>query len=590
MIYTLYSLKKIYSDKKVYVWNINRDSMGVFLKVALMGIDIQGFVAPQDEYVGEEYMNRPVISPAQIEQDTESIVLIADTVPEEAYNMILPAQRALWKDSLEIREELRSGKIIIYGTGQGCEQLCKALREERIEAELFCVTKKNDSTHYKGKEVIESAELDQYEDFAVLVSVLSPWYREEILNELTHFSGKVYIELANIMDRPEDLINFVQNLDLAVREKRKIYLYGERNLVAGWIESILHIYGIRIDGYVCDIDDEEQEIKNIYELAYEGIEDKLIIINEDIPAYLSEARKHIELAGFSLENGNYTSLKQYTYVEQFMLSELREYPDSLCGDSIIYSQGEPGWRLYGKNDVNSIRILVVGGSTSSEIYHTENWISKLYCKLSQNNIKVAIYNGAHACNDIVSEILRVLRDGYVLKPHIVISMSGVNNTYYKKGVNQFNEERLIWRVSNRREGYCSGVKSEETLFSFWRRNVELLKLISEFYGTRFFGILQPMNITMKHMDIREKSLYEREMRVVGAEDFSKSADADKQDIYNNLMRLFEHRDEMYFDICHYTNKGHDLIADEVYKIIEPTVMELVKQKHGKMREARVLSE
>lgn len=585
MIYTLYSLKKIYSDKKVYVWNVNRDSMGVFLKAALMGIDIQGFVTPQDQYVGEEYLNRPVISSTQIEKNTDNIVLIADIVSEEAYNIIPSDQRVLWKDSLEIREELRSGKIIIYGTGQGCEQLCKVLREENISAELFCVTKKNSSMHYEGKKVIESAELDQYEGFAVLVSALSPWYREEILNELLDFSGNVYMKLENIMDRPEDLINFTQNLDLAVREKRKIYLYSKRNLMAEWIESILHIYDIWIDGYVYDIDDEKQGIKNIYELAYERTEDKLIIINEDIPAYLSEARNNIELAGFSLENRNYTSLKQYTYAEQYMISELREYPDSLCGDSIIYSQGEPGWRLYGKNDGNSIRILVVGGSTSSEVYHTENWISRLYCKLSKNNIKAAIYNGAHTCNDIVSEILRVLRDGYVLKPHIVISMSGVNNTYYKKSVNQFNEERLIWRVMNRSEGYCSGVKSDETLFSFWRRNVELLRLISEFYGSRFFGILQPMNITMKHMDIREKSLYEREMRVVGAEEFSKSADTDKQDVYNNLMRLFEHRDEMYFDICHYTNKGHELIADEVYKIIEPTVMELLKQKHRENKES-----
>ena len=330
MIYTLYSLKKIYSDKKVYVWNVNRDSMGVFLKAALMGIDIQGFVTPQDQYVGEEYLNRPVISSTQIEKNTDNIVLIADIVSEEAYNIIPSDQRVLWKDSLEIREELRSGKIIIYGTGQGCEQLCKVLREENISAELFCVTKKNSSMHYEGKKVIESAELDQYEGFAVLVSALSPWYREEILNELLDFSGNVYMKLENIMDRPEDLINFTQNLDLAVREKRKIYLYSKRNLMAEWIESILHIYDIWIDGYVYDIDDEKQGIKNIYELAYERTEDKLIIINEDIPAYLSEARNNIELAGFSLENRNYTSLKQYTYAEQYMISELREYPDSLC--------------------------------------------------------------------------------------------------------------------------------------------------------------------------------------------------------------------------------------------------------------------
>ena len=577
MLCTLHTLKKIYSDKKVYVWNVNRDSMGLFLKAVLMGIDIQGFVTLEDEYVGEEYMNRPVIPLAQIEQDIECIVLIADTVPKETGSVIVPAQRVFWKDALEVRKEIKDGKIIIYGTGQGCEQLCKILDKEKLEAELYCVTQMNNCMHYRGKKVIESSELEQYQDFVVLVSVLSPWYREEILSELVHFSGQIYIELEKIMDRPEDLINFVQNLDFAIREKRKIYLYSKRNLMSELIEATLRTYGIVFGGYVYDADDEEQGIKNIYELAYEGIEDKLIVINEEVPARLSEARKHIELAGFSLEKGNYTGLKYYTLAEQYMLSELREYPDPLCGKSMLYSQGEPGWKLYGNNDEDSIRLLVVGNSTSSEVYHTENWISKLYNRFSQNNIKIAIYNGAHIYNDIVSEILRVLRDGYVLKPHIVISMSGVNNTYYKKCMNQFNDERLIWCVQNTRGRYYSGVKSDETLFSFWRRNVELLRLISELYGAKFFGILQPMNITMKHMDIREKSLYEREMRVIGAEDFLKSADMDSENAYINLMRLFEHKDEMYFDICHYTNKGHELIADEVYKIIEPAVMELVKK-------------
>lgn len=576
MIDMLHTLQAKLKSREVFIWNVNRDSMAVFLRAAFMGVNIQGFVS--DEYVGERYMNRPIVALREIQCNDNSIVLVADEVPEYKFNILPVGQRVYWKDALEINEELRYKKIIVYGIGKGEERIYKLLNEEGIEAELFCVSKISNSRLHRGKNVIEAAELNEYKEYVIIISVLEPQYREEILDELICYSGRIYIELDDIMDRPEDLINFVQSLNEAIVKGKDVYLYSKKNLIAELIDKTLSNYGIQTKGYVYDIEDEKQDIKSVYEIdCWEGKTDKLIIINEQIPARLVEAREKIELMNFSLDNGDYISLKDYTYAEQWMLSELREYADPLCGHSILYPHGEPGWKLYGKNDEDSIKILVVGGSTSSEIYHPENWISKLYHKLYDSNIKVAIYNGAHVCNDIVSEILRILRDGYALKPHIIVSMSGVNNTYYKKCVNQFNEERLIWRVAQRE--YYSGVSNDESLFFFWKRNVELLKLISEFYGASYFCFLQPMNITMTSMDLQEKSLYEREQRIEGARSFSKFADEENDNLYINLMRLFEHQDGMYFDIAHYTDKGHTIIADKVYKAICPLIMKL-REKGG----------
>ena len=53
--------------------------------------------------------------------------------------------------------------------------------------------------------------------------------------------------------------------------------------------------------------------------------------------------------------------------------------------------------------------------------------------------------------------------------------------------------------------------------------------------------------------------------------------ANDEEGYINLMRLFEHQDEMFFDLCHYTEKGHKIIADIVYETIKPTIMELMKE-------------
>ena len=51
------------------------------------------------------------------------------------------------------------------------------------------------------------------------------------------------------------------------------------------------------------------------------------------------------------------------------------------------------------------------------------------------------------------------------------------------------------------------------------------------------------------------------------------------DEYINLMRLFEHRDEMYFDVCHYTDKAHEILADQVLKTI---MQEVKKLKTGRV--------
>lgn len=575
MVNTIYTLKKKYRDKKIYIWNINRDSMTVFTKAVFRRIDVQGFVTLQEEYAGEMYMNRPVVTLEQVVQEEDSIILASDEVLKYTTD-ILPTDKVIyWSEALECDEELRQRKVIIYGTGWGARQLDKVLSDEGVKAELYCVTQKDYATQqYQGVKVIEAAELKKYEEYAVIISVVIGQYRQEIMETLADFQGHIYVE--HIIGEVEmSHINLIQDIDLAIRKHKKIYLYSKRNALSELIEEVLYTYGIQIDGYVYDTEDEEHNIQSIYSLAFEGIEDKLLIINEECPERLITAREHIEFAGFSLEKGNYTGLQWYTRAKEALLLKLVDCYDSLVGYSKLYIQekpgtklyGKPGWKIYGKEEERRIRILVLGGSTSAEVWHPENWISKLYYQLKRENIKSVIYNGAYECNDIVDEILRLLRDGYILRPQIVISMSGVNNTRFKEGSNLFNEGNLIEWIKNFSpdKKYCSGVHSDESLFSFWNRNVKLLELISEFYGAKFFGFLQPMNVTINHMTLQEKSLYEVEEHIVGAQDFAQLAN-DESD-YINLMRLFEQRDEMYFDGCHYTDKAHEVIANKVYEAI-----------------------
>lgn len=576
MVFALYTLMEKYKNKKLYIWNVNRDSIGIFTKAFLSRIRIQGFVSDEETEKNDTYMNCPVIFKEEVSKDSDAIVLLADEVSEDVKTILPDGQAVYWSDSLEIHHDLRKSRVIVYGTGGGAARLNQIFDRENIKPECYCVTNQNHAAYYAGKKVIDAGQLGNYQGCSVIVSVWNRQYHSEILDTLNNFTGAIYIDTDYLQDS-FSMINFIQSIEYAVKKNRKIYLYGKRDMIAELIEESLSSYHICIDGYVYSEKNEADAIESIYALALEGVKDKLIIINERLPEHMVRARENVELSGFSLEDFSYTGFQYYTYSNAWMLSKVRMIHDSLVGDSMLYSASEAGWKLYGTDTdtEGKVRILVLGGSTSSEAFYPENWVSRLYDQLRLKGIDAVIYNGAHCGDDIVDEILRLLRDGYVLRPQIVISMSGVNNLRYKPGCNQFNEERIIGWIKafspdkTLNEEYFSGICCEESLYSFWSRNIKLLNIITEFYGGKFFGFLQPMNMTMNDMSLWEKSLYEQDGHRAAATEFSNLAKDGEG--YINLMRLFEHQDGMFFDVCHYTGKAQEILADKVLETIASAI-------------------
>lgn len=555
MVTCLYSLKKQYLDKNIYVWDINRNSIEVFGVLAFMKVDIKGFITQEVQYAGQTYMNRPVILLEQIIQDINSIVVTDDGVSEDKYNLRNDKIIHL-SDMLELNEELKKRRIIIYGIGKGADRMQELLSKKGIDIDLYCVTQNDQNiSKYRGKPIIEAGKLDHYKDGAVIVSVIRSRYIGEILEVLEGFQGHIYLK--NIISRENAFLrNCFQSIDLAIRENKEIYLYSKRNGLSSLVEDIFCIYGIKVNGYVQDKADKENGIENIYDLAMQGVENKLIVINEQIPDRLFVARDNIEKAGFSLEKCNYTGIQWYTRAEKLDNGLNR----------LMY-------KLYGREEMKgSIRILILGNSSSSELFHIENWVSKLYHRLKAIGIRSAIYNGAHSEDDILQEHLELLKNGYILAPNIVISMSGVNDI----GLRQYRNLFINGISYEQLEGYY-----KETSFFTWRRLMSSLKMLVESGicvggGVKFFGFLQPMNIVMSCENLREKSLFEEEGRLVEDNKAINSAPYNYE--YINLMRLFEHQEEMYIDATHYSDKGHEAIAEEVFKTILPTVQMLNRKE------------
>lgn len=124
--------------------------MGTFLRVAIRKINIRGFIVVQEEYVGKSYMNRPIVSLAQIEADDSSIILTGDDVPKENVKM-LPVNKAIyWSVFQGINYDLYQGKVVVYGIGEGAGRLCKVMDDEKIDVESFCVSQLEYNTVHNG--------------------------------------------------------------------------------------------------------------------------------------------------------------------------------------------------------------------------------------------------------------------------------------------------------------------------------------------------------------------------------------------------------------------------------------------------------
>ena len=80
MVCALYTLKKQYQNKEIYIWNVNRDSIAMFIEMAFRRIVVQGFVCAQEKYAGELYINCPVVTLEQIQNNENAVLFVSDRI------------------------------------------------------------------------------------------------------------------------------------------------------------------------------------------------------------------------------------------------------------------------------------------------------------------------------------------------------------------------------------------------------------------------------------------------------------------------------------------------------------------------------
>ena len=544
------TIRSSLKDKNIYIWDVGIRCIQVFSHLACRGIRVKGFVTNFDEYVGNTICALPVISPEEFAADENGIIIVHDAVGPGTFSLVCGYGAAFrYSDAMQINEDLEGAEFYLYGTGAHAWKIIKDLKNRDMILKAFIESNPDCAGKILDIPVITPGDLSPAGHATVIISSESQRWSLEMLETLCRngFKGDVYVsELLPFSDR-WGLDPFLM-LDLVAREQRKLFLCCEEELGSEWLHSMLELYGFSYAREVCYEGSEQRELEDIWSLAEEDPEQSALLIfalDPERRADIIEAAKEI---GFTEEGRNYSGIQECCYNRAHLAGPLLYEVDKRLVFSLDYSPvgGIPGWAIYGNEEKATKKILVLGGSTSSEVYIPENWVSRLQRLCTEHGFHTAVYNGAYEGNMAIDELIRLTRGLQTIKPDIVISMSGLNDM--KPALNKFEKHY------------------GENEVEHWRRIELYMKEMTEAEGAAFFAFMQPINNCMRASSFDEALMFIQEghfNRKTSSMDLVSS-----DDFYCNMIDRFHHRPGMFIDSSHYSGPGHEEIAKYVFEIIK----------------------
>ena len=246
----------------------------------------------------------------------------------------------------------------------------------------------------------------------------------------------------------------------------------------------------------------------------------------------------------------------------------------------------PGFVIFGSENIgknNTYKIVTLGGSTSDPLLeNVRSWSEFLYRMLTDVcNIPIVIYAGGVSSYSAAQETLKLIKDGLVLKPNLVISYSGVNDscddfdvkhhrfirtympeifsTVLQTSIkNPFSENAIVKDV-------MLGVEDKSSNAEFWFKCEKIMASVCKGFGITFHGILQAVypkywisNDMKDDGMIRRAQFFEEAKELIHCEQNAELYD------FTEIMRG---KEEVFYDYCHVYEKGNKIIAKEVLSII-----------------------
>ena len=551
MIEHIKVLNPSFADKNIYIWDTGRESILLFSRLAARGINIKGFGTKYSVYKDKMIMNRPVLYLEDIRRDSNALMISFDDIDDYHFGLIQKyAECTKFQKALILNPLLENASPYIYGSNKSIWSFLNSdARESALVLKGLLIENPRNKHFMPGVPIIdlEQAAFSDTDYIVVLQrTAKNQWDIIPVLQD-HGFNGRVFLPEIVTLESSWTFNPYVMINQALIKHKRILFCCEDpqsRELY----HRVFSIYNVPLarevsyDGTVPGLSED------IWSLANEDPAESVVLFHSFNQHRRYEIVNAVNELGYRAEDHNYAATIKTSY-NAYRETNILNYKndDTLFNYSVDFSPigGLPGWARFGNETDPGPKIMVLGGSTSSELFYEESWVSKLYKMIRKNGKSAVIYNGAHEANNVYLELNRMIRDIHALKPNIVISMSGFNNLAESNNI--FDSVR------------------NESAFQYWRRMESYMKLIAESEGAVYYAILQPINQTEDPENFDEDMLYPTQTYWRGGSFFKEHR---SDDFYIDLFSKFTHQNEMIVDMCHYSNKGHEELAKEVYQLIK----------------------
>ena len=585
-----------YSDMRKYIWisdsrEEHRYAQLLFDYLLKRNIYITGFVSDKKSLCGLRMYNKKIFDISMLDAETSAVFY-------DPYFRSLDFVKQtpkLYKARV-VNPDIR-GKVIIWGAGITGESACKILQENKIEVEFFVDSnKKLEGTTKCGLLVQMPDELYKSVEEVIVIEALEKWKEVD-----DNINGKIKKRFHYSLDKQEwnqftCIDNGIEKYIFELRlhcwsfnffMDRRVYIYGygaaEREFIKYLKLMDYDFAGFLVDeaDYKNDEMHSEYSVKYVDEIIYES--------NYFIWIYdIGKVKKLKELGLVCLEN--YINI---IYPWDISI-ERRNVLDVNLGYNYLVDSKYPGIMVYGDEEKGNYKIAVLGGSTTDGVmYPFKSWPELLHEKLGRENI--TIYNCGIKGYTSGQELIKLIRDVLLLKPDMIITYDGFNELgfsddhypfafdYIRKVFNFANShlEDTSSFVGDNKPKVCLGVESRKDAFGNWLSNIQIMHAIAIEKGIRFYSFFQPMLSSKQGKSEKEMNMLlsmptsqiDRMIKMSFREHMSRMQE--RPDYMYDLSHIFDEQSDIYMDVCHVWEKGNEIIAEEIKKIILPEVCNLV---------------
>lgn len=584
----------LYSDLKKYIWisdiyEVHRDAQRLFDYMLKIGIYIEGFASSAKSMINLKMFHKRIYDICSL--DAETSVVFCDLYFEDTDMDTSMHENRM--HPIRIINPAVNGNIVIWGAGETGESVYKILQKNGKEPQYFVDSNKNLKGMIKcGLPIYMSDKLDESGQDVTVIEALEKWQElDDVLiskiKKRFHYSlNKHQWDQWNYFTCDDNgtekkIFNLGQWWSFNLFDGKRVYIYG-CGIVEYEFVTYLKLLDYDFGGFLVDESDYSRKdnyngypIKCVEEILYES--------NYFIWIYDIGKAEKLKTLGLKYFEDYVSNIYSWD-----ITMEKRLVLDVNLGHNWLTDSKYPGIVVYGKDYTDDYKIAVLGSSTTDgAMYPFRSWPELLYEKLNMKYL--TIFNCGTAGYTSGQELLRMIRDVLLLNPDMIVIYDGFNDTgiYDERYPFAFDYMRMVFDFANlhmevpvdyMRDNWsevCFGIESQGNLFENWFSNIQIMYAIATQKKIKFYSFFQPMLSSKKEKSEYEKNIVVsvRGMKVKKQQSFREymSKASDIPDYIYNLSHIFDGQDDIYMDICHVWEKGNEIIAEEIKKIILPGI-------------------